>query len=63
MPRVRAELSRIVSSSISPQSPCTFELPFSALVRFCASVEIVRLSSMSCFNSAFSSPRCEVCVV
>ena len=58
MPLVRCELSRIVSRSISPQSPCTFELPFSARVRLSASSDMRRFASRSLQISVSSEECC-----
>ena len=53
----------MLSRIISPQSPCTFELPFRALVRLVVSVVICLFSSISLCSSFLSAPLCSVCCV
>ena len=53
----------MLSRIISPQSPRTFELPFSALVRLVVSVVICWFSSIRRCSSFLSAPLCSVCCV
>ena len=52
---VRPLLSRMLSSTISPQSPCVLFSPLSALVRLAASVPILLVSSRRLFTACSCS--------